>query len=448
MPVLQRSRFTFGKPTFDPQKGVALLPYRLDDNESFTETISFGAPTTLDQLTRWKDAAGKPGFQQALRYLQIAAGTSYWKLCCPKEMVLEGAELTQEQAAVLTELYEQGMGEFFYKNKLNPAGLVNFPAGKSDFVVSSSSPLGMTVGPLVPIGGGKDSVVTTELLKAAGMSPTLFRVNEHPLIAACAIVADCPLRTVERRLDPLLFSLNASGGVLNGHVPATAIITGIAILTALLEGHSAVVLSAERSADEGNVEGVNHQWSKSLRWEELLHAYVKTFIHPELKVFSLLRPWSELMIAQEFCNHPEYFPVTTSCNGNWKIAAEANQPKWCGKCPKCAFSFLMFSAFADPIEVMDMFGANLLDREELLPLYRELLGVEGNKPFECVGTPEETKAAFLLILRKGDFANTAAMKMFASEVLPKITNADALTTTCMKASGEHIVPNEFLPALQ
>jgi len=310
---------------------------------------------------------------------------------------------------------------------------------------------------LVPFGGGKDSIVTAELLKAAGHDVTLLRIGHHPLITAFAKKAGFPLLTIERRLDPILFSLNAEGA-LNGHVPITAYLSILSVIIADLYGYSTAVWSNERSASEGNTKlldlEVNHQWSKGIAFEKSLQEMLQG--KTDVVYFSLLRPWSELRIVQEFCKHPQYFGSFTSCNENWKLfKAKKNegglprearpQPSavWCRKCPKCAFAFALFAAFLPRAALEKTFGGNLLDSPSLEPIFRELLGLQGFKPFECVGTPDEVSAAFLLARKRGDLQDTAMMKIFEAEVVPKIKNPEALIQRELAAVDDHAIPKEF-----
>src|SRR5207247_549471 len=101
-----------------------------------------------------------------------------------------------------------GLGEFFYRNEIDFRGLVRFPCGAASV---PAVPEGAThEAPrryLVPMGGGKDSIVTMELLKGEGHLPTLFRMGRHPLIDEVVRRSGLPLLTVERALAPELFRL-------------------------------------------------------------------------------------------------------------------------------------------------------------------------------------------------------------------------------------------------
>ena len=179
-------------------------------------------------------------------------------------------------------------------------------------------------------------------------------------------------------------------------------------------------MSNEKSANIGNVEylgkQINHQWSKSGEFETMFDTYVRQHIDPDLKYFSALREMTELEIAGEFMRHPQYFMCTTSCNRNWKIAGEKQEERWCGTCPKCAFVFALFAAYLKKDIVLEIFGKNIFENAETIPLYKQLLGMEGFKPFECVGTPEETKEAFAMIQKRGEFDETLVIEMFLNNL--------------------------------
>ena len=60
----------------------------------------------------------------------------------------------------------------------------------------------------VPVGGGKDSCVTINRLKKAGMQPTLFSVNTARPIADCKHIAGLPEITIKREISPVLLKNN------------------------------------------------------------------------------------------------------------------------------------------------------------------------------------------------------------------------------------------------
>ncbi len=442
-PMQQYKTFIFDSYALDSEKRTIQLNYSLDDTVKFTETI------TLPENMPFNP--NHPDMEAALFALHLIGGISYFKTCLPKTIDIRSGGLVAEQAAFWNEVYENGLGEFFYKNDINFHGLIQFPATAT--IKRNPEPSTSTsTSTLIPIGGGKDSLVTTELLKSGHFDCTLLRIGQHPLIDATAEEAGLPLWNVKRALAPELFALNAEGA-LNGHVPITGYLHFLSIVIGLLSGQQNVAFSNEESAEEGNVEFhgkmINHQWSKSLAFERIFQSYVSTYVTQSVTCFSLLRTLSELKIAELFCTYPQYLPLASSCNRNWQILSkDPHRPRWCGTCPKCAFAFVLFSAFMSKNDLEGMFGGNLFEDETLLPLYRELLGLSGHKPFECVGTPEETAAAFILAHNRGEMEGTAAMKMFLEEAMPAITEPDEMIGEAMIERTEHAIPEQFLPLLK
>ncbi len=417
------------------------LHYSLDDEIFFTETFTLPAEVPLpDVLTDSLDGL--------LSALHIAAGISYYKAACPGAIEVRTSELSPERASFWTEVYEKGLGEFFFRNQIDFRCLITFAANGPTVPEISQEEEVKSV--LVPVGGGKDSAVTIELLREAGVAMTLLRVGSHPLIEAFVAETGLPCLTVERTISPELIALNEAGAK-NGHVPVTAILSLLALIVAELRGDGAVVMSNESSANDENVEylgmKINHQWSKSLAFEEGLQAELRR-IGTKAQYFSLLRPLNELQITQLFAQHPQYLELCTSCNRNWTLTKQRPTERWCGTCPKCAFVFLLLAAVVDRPPLVEAFGGkNPLDDASLLPMYRELLGLQGHKPFECVGTPGEVAAAFLLARERNQWQDTAALTMFETEALPTLGDAHDVIGQALVAKGDHRIPAAFLQTL-
>lgn len=436
--------FIFERYSFDPNTGVIELHYSLDDEVAFIETLRLPVKDFRVDMT------DPELLDRALFQLHMIGGISYFKTCCPPNIEIRSGALSASQAQFWKTVYEHGLGQFFYENNLDFRDRISFPVGRdSEPKPVSWTPVRKEV--LVPVGGGKDSAVTIELLRESGIPLDLLRVGAHPLIEKFATIAGADLVTVDRSLPAALFTLNAEGAW-NGHIPITAYHSFLSLILSLVYGYRAVVFSNERSADVGSVlyygMDINHQWSKGLEFERMFHALVRNTLSPDLSVFSLLRPLSELHIAKVFAKYPQYFDIATSCNKNWKLLEkERVQQRWCGKCPKCAFVFALLAAFLSKEEVLKIFGSDFFENPELTAYYRQLLGMEGFKPFECVGTPDETKAAFLLIRERGEFNDTPIMRLFAEQELPLIADPDALIAASLLPSTEHDIPSDFSTVL-
>ncbi|VAW29859.1 hypothetical protein MNBD_BACTEROID07-1832, partial [hydrothermal vent metagenome] len=244
---------------------------------------------------------------------------------------------------------------------------------------------------LVPIGGGKDSVVSLELLKNSDFRVKPFLLNPREAGLRTINIAGFSEKgaiVVNRTLAPELLKLNEAG-FLNGHTPFSALLAFVSAFTALLSGSSNIALSNESSANQSTVPDskINHQYSKSFEFEQDFNWYLKRYIHPQLHYFSFLRPLNELQIAALFSCFPQHHFSFRSCNVGSKTDS------WCGRCPKCLFTYVMLSPFLAQEKLERIFGKNILKDKSLEAMMDELDGKADVKPFECVGTPEEVNAA-------------------------------------------------------
>jgi hypothetical protein len=217
-----------------------------------------------------------------------------------------------------------------------------------------------------------------------------------------------------------MIRLGKEPGYLNGHVPSTAINSMIAALTALLFSYSRIVLSNERSASEGNVvhdgREVNHQHSKSLGFERLIADVLSDATGGAITYFSLLRPYSEARIAALFARESRFDHVFSSCNRNFKLSGH-DGPLWCGECPKCHFTFLLMASHMDYDRMMGIFGHNFLDVPANERSFRELTGLAGQKPWECVGEIEEAAACLYVLTQHPDWEDAAIVQALRDDVI-------------------------------
>lgn len=423
------------------EQGVATFRYRVDlpdTSHSFREEFRF--PPVHGHNTAPIEAV-----TQVFDALFLIAGISYWRLWCPRRMALPTVSLTTEQSNFWKAVYQKGLGELFYKNSIDFWDLLQFPATRPNEKTATS--FFRTNRSLVLIGGGKDSIVTGELLRKAGKIFTPYALNSQPLQKAVSEHLGGKEIVIERILDPKLLELSKAPGVFNGHVPISVLYATSALLIAVLHDYRYIIASNERSANFGNVEYlgamVNHQWSKSIEFESLFREYIHNYITPDITYFSLLRPLSEIHITKLFSDHPSYFSTFASCNRNFSTTAPLTDGRWCRQCAKCAFVFVSLAAFLPKKEVVRIFGANLLDDESLLPLYRDLLGLGEVKPFDCVGTPEEVTLAFQLAHEREDYDADAGMRMFTREIQLTPERVTELKKALFTPAAHHVVPPEF-----
>ena len=341
--------------------------------------------------------------QRAAEFVALAAVPSYYKAMLAKNIQCD-FDLTIEQVAFLQGLLGDGLAEFRFKNDIE---LTSSPSlrslNKVEFEEMSGTLNGQTA--IVPIGGGKDSATSLEIVKRSGLDIVGFSVGSFPAIESCAKAASIELVHVNRQIDPKLFELNKSGFP-NGHVPVTALTSALAILCATVMNAEKVIMSNESSADESTrvVDGyeVNHQWSKSSEAEKLIREAVASS-GVRVDYFSALRELSEFEIFSLFSNFEKFHGSITSCNNAFKIDEKLRSDRWCCDCDKCRFVFLGLSAYLGPKKVAAIFGKNLFDDSGQLQGFKDLLGISDSKPFECVGTTMESRMLLRNCLKFDDF---------------------------------------------
>jgi hypothetical protein len=435
---LLTEQFLIERPAFDPSTGEARFAYGLAELR-FTELLTF--PKGADP-----EVAQSNAFLKLLDLTAIVLGVSYFKLRAPVEIAAPNIALTDSERAFAIDVYENGLGEFYARNNLHRFGKLSIHAPQ-DIRPSKSRP-DLPDRTLVPIGGGKDSLVSVDLLTAAGMDFTPFAVNpKGPIVSSVDRIGIAPVY-VTRQLDPEMIRLGKEPGFYNGHVPSTAINSMIASLCALLYGFNQIVLSNERSASEGNVEfdgrETNHQYSKSLGFELLIADVLSGATGGALRYFSLLRPYSEARIASLFTHEKKFDHVFSSCNRNFRLAGH-DGPLWCGECPKCHFVFLIFAPFMAKDRLLSIFGKNLLDDPANEASFRELAGLAGQKPWECVGEILEAAACLYTLTRHAEWHEDAVVRGVKADLLaqygePKLQLAMA---ECLTDSHDHHIPADL-----
>lgn len=431
--------FSFCGYDWEPATGELNLHYALDDRP-LVEYFRFPLPdkplTTI-----------QPALTQALDLLQWVAGISYWKAGCPPELRFSGRRPTADQAAWLNQLYREGLAEFAWNNRLPVERFEVFRGEQTGTnAIDAAGSAGLTEAYLVPMGGGKDSLVAWSRLVRRGLRPVTAQIGPAALIQDVAATTGGPHLVVERRIDPALLEANAVGAW-NGHVPITAINASALIILALLHGIRSVVFANERSADEPTLidadgRPVNHQFAKTLGFERMLDAWVRRWIASDLRVFSLLRCDRELAICREFADLDRFHQVFSSCNRNFHLDG-AKTRRWCGQCPKCHFVFLGLAPFLDPEAMRRIFGADLLADRQQIGGFRALLALDGRKPFECVGEAVEARAAVRALAGDRRWREHAAVQHLASELAG--LEVPSLESLC-RSGGDHLIPAELLDA--
>lgn len=433
--------FRFVDCDLDAVTGIARLRYAFDDGPELVETITVpGAPFALD------DARGHAA-TQALRLLHLIAGVSYYKAAVPDDIRVDGYTIDAGTAALLDQVYLHGLGEFAYRNGLDLHGRIRFPHGAA--AVADAPALGLREHALVAIGGGKDSLVSIEALRALGIEQTVSWIGGSQLIRVCAGRTGLAMLNIDRQLAPQLFDYNRQGAW-NGHIPVTAINSAILVLAAVLQDVDQVVFSNERSASYGSLikaadgsetREVNHQWSKGWAFEHAFGEHVRRHVAADLHYYSLLRPLSELAVARQFARTDHYDAHFSSCNRNFHLLGERPVNRWCGICPKCHFVFLALAPFMSKPRLVSIFGRNLLDDPAQTAGFDALLEYQDHKPFECVGEGRESRAAMATLAQRPEWREDAVVARFAREIAPQLDAVDlAIAPLLVVDDAAHRVP--------
>jgi len=438
--------FLFEHYAFDDAKHILHLHYGYEQGPSFEETIVFPPSTYV------LSDADKSALDQVFRLIFLLAGVSYYKARAPRQLKCNAFPLDQTTAAFVEKVYRFGLGEFSYKNNLDLRDRVHFIA--TDQAPPRPHTLSLSSHLLVPIGGGKDSIVSLKSLQQAQQPLTLFGLGGLSGLAtpiqATMDLSGLPFLGLKRTLSPQLLELNASGAY-NGHVPITAILSALAVACALLQGMNTVVMSNEHSASTPNLRfhdlEVNHQYSKSFAFEQDFSHYLKNYISPQLHYFSFLRPLTETAIAQRFSQHPKYFKVFRSCNTAFRQDVTQRPTQWCGHCPKCRFVFLALAPFIAPTSLTGIFGANLLDDPSQEDGYLELCGLLNFKPFECVGDIEESSLLMQHLFHQDLWKDTKIVQKIGATLQQKNPHYQEAYRQLFVLNPDHAVPETYLSLL-
>lgn len=367
--------------------------FYIDDDIVFRPAISI----PWRKFYRW-DNLDKSQLDLLVFNIGMIELISYWKCTCSPTIVVKPFALNNDQIAFWKKLYYNGLSEFFYINGIDVTidNFVTVNAVSENVLNRLSFNTNDTF--IVPIGGGKDSVVTLELLSQSGKDICPMIINPRGATIECARMAGYDrdeFIEVKRTIDSRLLTLN-SEGYLNGHTPFSAMLAFHSLLVAALTGRKHIALSNESSANESTIVGtnVNHQYSKSLEFENDFRKYVSDYITDDINYFSFLRPLSELQIAMLFAKNDKYFGVFKSCNVGSKTDI------WCGNCPKCLFAYIILSPFIEPELLNRIFGKPMLDDSSLQLYFDQLIGIMPTKPFECVGTVDEVNTALAMAIER------------------------------------------------
>lgn len=391
-------KFIFKSYEFDKAESVARFSYGFDDGRVFNETVKFESTEDYDEKV----------LDRAMFLAFVILGVSYYKTF-PSVSVELNMPIDEWQASFFDRVYQEGLGQFAFENHLTRDMLAHFVADKQ---TSNGGYPYAGSGILALQSGGKDSLLTATLLKDKNIdfeSMFLASGDHHPKVLdhiGSDLVIDL------RLIDHVGLQGALKDGAKNGHVPVTYIVQSLAVVQAILLGKNKVLTSIAHEGEEPHAHIgdllITHQWSKRYASEIAFSEYVEKYISPDIQIGSPLRCYSELRVAELFIKHSwaEYGHEFSSCNvANYRQHSDNSELKWCGDCPKCANSYLLFSAFLPASELKSLFnGQDLFDKPSLQHTFKGLLGIDNIiKPFECVGEIEELRLAYQLSQQRADY---------------------------------------------
>lgn len=396
--------FIFKNYRFDQSTHTASFHYGFEDGTKFEERVQFAPSHDYDEQL----------LDRALFLSFIIVGTSYYKTFPSRGVLLQVGTLDEWQVTFFNKIYQEGLSQFAFENKLTRDELAHFEATSKEAV---NTALSMPKDGIFSLqSGGKDSLLTATLLSETGRSFTSWYIGSSSHHPALLETLGHPLVIAERFIDAKGLLAAKEKGALNGHVPITYIVASFALIDAILKGSNTLLLSIGHEGEEAHdwIKDlpVNHQWSKTWSAEKDFAKYVQRYISPDIRIGSPLRGFTELKVAELFVQHAwkKYGHQFSSCNrANYAQGNDNTRLKWCGECPKCANSFLLFAPFLPAEELKSLFnGQDLFVKPLLRETFKGLLGIDGvMKPFECVGEVEELRLAYHMAQKKGNYGSVS-----------------------------------------
>lgn len=402
-------------------------------------SVTIDLPDEL--LPRFK-SYDKSALEPTLCAIALAFSTFFFKLADFKSICLESFALDPTSADFFSKSIQAGMGEFRYIQGLNPIKTIEV---KSPDNRAASPKSTATRDHLIMLnGGGKDTIVAGELLRLCGQDFTWVTIRPTRARRSVVELSGNPNSIeVGYYVDE---NVDADKVYPWGHIPHTSIVLSLGLLVAQLIDARYVCAGNEQSANFGNVNfkglELNHQYSKSFEYEKNFSDYVSRCVTPDIKVFSILRPFHDIQLGMMFSQLTKYHASFLSCN------IGAGRGEWCGSCPKCAFTTLALYPFIGSEGCKLIFGYDVLHSPGIRQHIIELTTAK-IKPWECVGTQEESKLALKMILDNNPDLSFDR-KPFRSELENIVADFDKRHHESLllnTVSNQHLIPPEIAERL-
>jgi hypothetical protein len=400
---MNQDKYTFCFDDFSLADNELAFTYHYEDKDGahlaeFTERYrlpDFLKPDLKDPTTIY-----------ILQILHLIIGISYYKSLLGR--IEQPYQLTPSEADYLNEVYDNGLGELLFVNKLRLyLQPFNATAGQDRQPVRLVDHKGALLG----VGGGKDSAVAAEIAKHVKLSTVTLDVatrDNHGQAGAVMDIIGLEQIRLERYIDTGIVEFTDKNQGYHGHIPLSVILAWLGTLVAYTTGKQYIMMANEAAASSGNVQWngreVNHQWAKSFEAEQLTQDFIHQHISPDLWYFSPIRPYGSLAVMELFAQLCQaYYNDFTSCNLVLRInPAERPNGRWCTHCAKCLSTWLLLSSKLDTMCLIGIFGRDLSADNSLRPTLEALLGLSGHKPLDCVGTIEELRAVSRAVIDRGE----------------------------------------------
>ena len=129
--------------------------------------------------------------QNMVFHIGLIELVSYWKSTCSPRVIIKCGYLNEEQIAWWKKLYFYGLGELFFTNNIetNIEEFMQITCLEKENKLEYEEIQEQSEGYIIPIGGGKDSVVTLETLKVDRKKDYCLIINPKPVTLECAKIA-------------------------------------------------------------------------------------------------------------------------------------------------------------------------------------------------------------------------------------------------------------------
>jgi len=277
---------------------------------------------------------------------------------------------------------------------------IEFASGDSD----KSWPLPVQDSYLLAVGGGKESTFAFEWMQRANLAMEAFTLHHAGGILGNNWLKKFPVFERIKKQSHLWEILThpqedpakhfGYQGVSNDPTITNALF--IMMMIAAQQGHKFLVLANDKSSNESNAthEGrsVNHQSAKGSTYITRFNNFLERKGLPFRYVSICEEVYSIGTVHQLSLWNKNILKELTSCNeAQWA----PDSSRWCGRCPKCAFSYALIEAVTDYKFAISVVGEDLFSIKELETTWTRLFDPSTEKPFECVGEKRETLMALV-----------------------------------------------------